>query len=191
MVHLTATLCLQNDNHSACSHSPGCMHAFRFSLMPGLANLCIPLQGCGTTGSIDVVHLYELYPSHRIQHNPQQHSVMCDGTHAQEMFALQIAFVAGTEYTTVQLISTAVSLCTQIRGNPYTISPAMVHTSLRCIALHCIAPVSHQSRKQWRLFCVHQSLSWPWAATASCPRLCHPGRPFAIGRTHHRHIVTA
>ena len=160
------------------------MNDFGFWLMPGLANLCIPPQGWRTTGSIDVVHLFELCPSHRIQHIPQQHSMMCDGTHPQEMFALQIAFVAGTEYTTVQLISTAVSLCTQIRGTPYTISPAMVHPSLRCIALH-------RSRKQWRLFCIHQSLCWPWAAIVSCPWLYHPGRPFAIGTTLHSHIATA
>ena len=47
--------------------------------------------------------------------------------HADAGFSAQIAFVAGTEYTTVQLISVAVTLCTQIRGAAYTISPAMVN----------------------------------------------------------------
>lgn len=42
-------------------------------------------------------------------------------------FLIQVAFVAGTEYTTIQLISVTVALSTQMtQGHAYELSPAMV-----------------------------------------------------------------
>lgn len=44
-----------------------------------------------------------------------------------EQCLCQVAFVAGTEYTTIQLISVTVALGTQmIHGQPYQLSPKMV-----------------------------------------------------------------